>query len=201
MFDYRESVFKTTRKQQYIVLAVEFCLSKEFSPVLEYPGLVGVLNKQDTHKAEFTKTRIEMKPKPNAHELAQAVISLRQSKLPDPKCIPNVGSFFKNPVIESTHYKRLLEKFPSMPCYSQKSKSAKTRYKIPAAWLIDTCGWKGKQYERVGVHNQQALVLINPQKQALVKILNLANLISSDVSKRFSIELELEPQLLSPKLI
>ena len=188
-FSYRESVFKkSTHKKKYVILAVEFKLSTRFSPVLEYPALKSIVEQtlDDEGKDLLPKT------------LAQIVIDMRNSKLPDPSEIPNAGSFFKNPVVDSLLFVELQKKYPTIPSFSIATDDGREsdKLKIPAAWLIDQCGWKGKYLNKVGVHEHQALVIVNPEYQNVSSVLELAETIKKDVLAKFTIELQVEPQQL-----
>jgi len=175
-FAYRSSIFKTN-KNRFIVLSVQFHLSKSPKLNCTYPAL-----------GEFlSESKLALTP----HNIAQAVRDIRQSKLPQPEQIPNVGSFFKNPIIDKNQYRGLKQELPELVAYAHGN-----AYKVAAGWLIDHSGWKGKNMFGVAVHDKQALVLTNPNKQSLKNVLQLATAIQSDVYKRFDIRLEVEPQVL-----
>ena len=176
-FDYRSSLFKTHQKGKYLICAVTFELQKKpHQPVLSYAGL---------------KSRFENK-NPTIQQVAEAVIEIRQSKLPDPKLLGNGGSFFKNPVVKESVYKALKLKFTTLPCYP----SGKGQVKIPAAWLIDYLGYKGRQFGQAGVHQNQALVLVNLGEAKGSEILKLAENIQKEVKSYFGITLEMEVNIL-----
>ncbi len=132
--------------------------------------------------AELAQKGIE---KPGIRDIASAVIAIRSRKLPNPEEIGNSGSFFKNPVIEDNKYQELLARFPDLPSY----RVDKGQYKIPAAWLIDQCGFKGKRFGDAGVHQNQALVLVNHGNASGNEILNLAKKIQAEVASNFGIQL------------
>lgn len=174
-FGYRESFFKRKGKDQYIITSVTFQLNKKANLNASYGAIQEVL----------TAKQIE---NPTAKDISNAVIEIRQSKLPDPKEIGNAGSFFKNPEIATKHFLVLKKVYPSMPGYTL------TEYltKVPAGWLIEQCGWKGFRKDDLGVHAKQALVLVN-YKQALgVEIYNLSTQILESVKNKFDIVLERE---------
>jgi UDP-N-acetylmuramate dehydrogenase len=177
-FSYRESIFKQAFKDQYIITSVTFKLSKIAQPHLTYPAL------QDYFAGEDL-TAI------TPEQVSQAVIHIRQSKLPDPQHIPNVGSFFKNPIISLELYQKLVSEYSQLPSYPVSD----TQRKLPAAWLIDQAGWKGKELNGVVVHHQQALVLTNPKKLTGDVVLLLARAIQDSVKDRFAIDLEIEPRV------
>lgn len=177
-FAYRDSIFKHTFKDKYIITSVTFKLSKIAETNLTYPALQEYFSGEDL-------TTI------TPEEVSQAVINIRQSKLPDPEQIPNVGSFFKNPVIDQLRFEKLIKQYPKMPSYP----AGDNHRKLAAAWLIDQTGWKGKEFNGVAVHSQQALVLTNPNKLTGRAILDLANAIQKSVKDQFAIDLEIEPRV------
>ncbi len=175
---YRDSIFKHALAGRFIITEIGLRLRKQFAPVLTYPAL---------------REALQGKSKPDAAQVERAVRSIRQSKLPDPTTLPNAGSFFKNPVISATQLANLLALHPQMPHFA-----AGDGAKLPAAWLLDQCGWKGRRIGAVGVHEQQALVLVSylePPAQAgrADELLGLAEAIKDDVAARFGVTLELEP--------
>ena len=176
-YEYRNSIFKHKFKNKYVITHVTYGLSKIFAPVLEYGNIKQVLG---TNIKNLT-----------AIELRDAIIKIRKDKLPDTNEFGNAGSFFKNPVISVEKYKQLLETYPDIPHYS-----VVTGEKIPAGWLIEKCGWKGKQTGRVGVHDKQALVLINLGGATGSEILSLCNSICNDVFERFGIRIEPEVNII-----
>ncbi len=174
-FGYRESFFKRKGKDQYIITSVTFQLNKKANLNASYGAIQEVL----------TAKQIE---NPTAKDISNAVIEIRQSKLPDPKEIGNAGSFFKNPEIATKHFLVLKKVYPSMPGYTL----TESLTKVPAGWLIEQCGWKGFRKDDLGVHAKQALVLVN-YKQALgAEIYNLSTQILESVKNKFDIVLERE---------
>jgi UDP-N-acetylmuramate dehydrogenase len=173
-FGYRESCFKQSLNGRVLITSVEFILSKVPDVKVSYAPL----NKMS-----------EQKGLPTPSELAQWVIEVRKTKLPDPKELPNAGSFFKNPVVSLLEFDKLIERFPSMPNYPQKN-----GVKLPAGWLIDQLGYKGKVFGLVSVHKLQALVLVN-QGGTGKDVIAAANQICKAVVGHYGIELEQEPRL------
>jgi len=174
MLDYRESIFKRALKGKYIILNATFRLSK--NPVLNTSyGLI---------REELESMNV---PEPGILSVRNAVISIRRRKLPDPAEIGNAGSFFKNPVIPNDQFELLKAKFPGIPSYAQEQ-----GIKIPAAWMIEQCGWKGKRFGDAGVHIHQPLILVNFGNATGAEILNLARQIRESVIERFGIELSTE---------
>ncbi|MER1968472.1 UDP-N-acetylmuramate dehydrogenase [Castellaniella sp. GW247-6E4] len=177
-FAYRDSLFKRAGAGRWLILAVRFRLPKVWHPVLDYPDL-------RTHPAlaggEAT---------PGA--VFDAVCDIRRRKLPDPALLGNAGSFFKNPVVPAVRAEALRERFPGLPAYGQPD----GRVKLAAGWLIEQAGWKGRRLGPVGMHERQALVLVNHGGAAAADVLRLARAVCEDVRARFGVELEREPVLL-----
>ncbi len=174
-FGYRQSIFKNKLKDKYIITAVSLKLSKH--PILNtsYGAIEEILASEGITS-------------PTIKEVSQAVIKIRQSKLPDPTEIGNAGSFFKNPTIGAIDYEGLKAEYPEIPGYEQPNNAVK----VPAGWLIENCGWKGKTLGEIGVHKNQALVLVNYGNGKGVDLKNLALDIQQSVSEKFGIELEME---------
>ena len=173
-FSYRDSLFKQ-QPGRYVITRVRLKLSRIRPLQLDYQDLKDYFSGQDI--SHLTPS-----------DVAQGVMAVRRRKLPDPAQIPNAGSFFKNPVIPIAQWHRLKDKHPQAVGYPQP-----TVAKVAAAWLIDQCGWKGYRDSKVGVHSQQALVLVNHSDGSGQDVLNLADRIRADVQSRFGIELEMEP--------
>lgn len=175
MFGYRESVFKSTYKDQFIVLSVTFKLSTEVKINSSY-GAIG-----DVLKAKNISS-------PSIKDISDAVIEIRSSKLPDPKEIGNAGSFFKNPEIDTHLYEKIKTSYPEIPSYP----TGTNLVKIPAGWLIEKAGWKGKTLGSYGVHKNQALVLVNYGGAKGKEIKQLASDIQADVFAKFGVVLHNE---------
>jgi UDP-N-acetylmuramate dehydrogenase len=179
-FGYRNSVFKQELKGQYIITSVVFELSRYDHSLKTNYGAI---------EAELQNSAIET---PTIQDVSKAVISIRNSKLPDPKIIGNSGSFFKNPVISYSKFEVLQNQFPQIQHY----KVSVDAIKIPAGWLIDTAGFKGKTFGNFGVHSKQALVLVNYGGASGKDILNLSQQIQKAVKYIFDIDLETEVNIL-----
>ncbi len=175
-FGYRESVFKKVGKGRYILLEVTFKLTtKNHQLKTEYGAI----------KTELEKMKIFT---PSIQDVSKAVIAIRQSKLPDPKVIGNAGSFFKNPSISLVQFETLKQENPEIPGYQNGD-----LVKIPAAWLIEQCGWKGVQIGNVACHQLQPLVIVNFTGKATGKeIYDFSTKIISSVNEKFQIPLERE---------
>lgn len=176
-FGYRDSIFKGLLRDCCVITAVEMTLRRSEQPNLSYAALA------DYVKAEGREV--------TASEVHQAVVELRRARLPDPALMPNVGSFFKNPVVTAAQAEALANENPSMPVFLLADGSRK----IPAAWLIEACGWKGYTQSGVGVHGGHALVLINQGSNSGSAVLDLAARIQQSVRRRFGCELEIEPRV------
>jgi len=172
-YGYRSSIFKNELKGKYIITSVLFRLDKKPKFKLNYQHL----------EEEVLKCG-----EVNLQTIRQTIIAVRESKLPDPKVLGNAGSFFMNPIIAKTLFVSLQEKYPNIPHYVV----SETEEKVPAGWLIDQCGWKGKQIGRAGVHDKQALVLVNLGGATGAEIVHLAEQIQSSVKETFGIELRPE---------
>ena len=179
-FGYRDSYFKGVGKGRYIITSVNLLLSKKNHKLRTSYGAI---------EAELQRNGIGQ---PTIRDVSRAVINIRQSKLPDPAVLGNSGSFFKNPVLEAADFKRFSEAHPEAPSYP----AAADTFKVPAGWLIEQCGFKGKRIGDAGVHQQQALVLVNYGNASGQEILDLARMIQQAVEKRFGIGLVPEVNIL-----
>ena len=178
-FDYRYSVFKGPQKGKYIISSVSLKLKSSMEVNTSYGAIRTMLN--DWGIAE-----------PTPKDVSKAVIHIRQSKLPDPAKIGNAGSFFKNPVISKDQYDHLKKEFGEIPGYTQPN----NQVKIPAAWLIEQNGWKGKTLGNIGVNPKQPLVLVNYGDGKGEELKQLAYSILDSVKDRFGIELEPEVNII-----
>lgn len=178
-FGYRESIFKKSHKGKYVITSVTFKLDKKPTFNVSYGAI------KDTLK-EMGVSELSIKA------ISDAVISIRQSKLPDPAVIGNAGSFFKNPEVEKIDFEGLKAEFPGIPGYQLPS----NKVKIPAAWLIEQAGWKGKTFDQIGVHKNQPLVLVNYGEGKGADLRDLAFKIKASVSQKFGIELTPEVNII-----
>ncbi|MEK6477140.1 UDP-N-acetylmuramate dehydrogenase [Catalinimonas sp. 4WD22] len=183
-FGYRESVFKHILKGKYIITHVTLRLSKQPEINTTYGAIEETLKEMRAQEGYEARTPIE--------EVSEAVIRIRKSKLPDPLKIGNAGSFFKNPVIDATKFESLQQAYPQVPGY----KLADDRVKVPAGWLIEQCGWKGKKVGNTGIHNQQALVLVNHGQAQGNEVITLAMQIKDSVWEKFGIEITPEVNII-----
>lgn len=174
-FGYRESVFKHELKGQYAIVSVTFRLSK--TPVfrLDYGDIRRTLDEMGVQD-------------PSIRVVSEAVVRIRRSKLPDPAEIGNAGSFFKNPEIPRAQFERLKIRYPELPGYPAPADLVK----VPAGWLIEQAGWKGRRLGAVGVHDRQALVLVNYGGGTGLEIKDLAEKVQASVEEKFGIRLSVE---------
>jgi UDP-N-acetylmuramate dehydrogenase len=179
-FGYRESVFKRRLKNQYFIFSVSFKLQKKPISHIDYGDI----------KLRLSECGIEPE-KASIKDISDAIIFIRQSKLPDPKVLGNSGSFFKNPTVTKEHFAKLQEKYPDIKGFDQTN-----GIKIPAAWLIEKRGWKGKRVGNTGSHEKQALVLVNYGQANGPEVWQLAQSIISDISTHFQIDLEPEVNII-----
>lgn len=178
-YSYRYSRFKDEWKDRFAITHVTYKLSNEFLPRLDYGNILAELDKRGI------KT-------PNARQLRNIIIDIRNEKLPDPKVTGNAGSFFKNPVVPKEKYEELVARYGSVPHYTVDEQHEK----IPAGWMIDKCGWKGKSLGTAGVHPRQALVLVNNGGAKGEDILHLCNVIKKDVKDEFGIDINPEVNII-----
>ena len=172
-FGYRTSVFKTTLKGKYVITSVQFQLTKKKHKLKTSYGAI---------QEELGSKTVTPK------SISEAVISIRERKLPDPKVIGNSGSFFKNPIIKEEEFKILQKKYPNLPFYETDN----SEVKIPAGWLIESLGYKGYKKGDAGVHKDQALVLVNHGNASGHEILELSQELQKKVKETFNIDLEIE---------
>lgn len=175
-FGYRESIFKHEVKDQYIITSVTYKLTKRNHKINTSYGDI---------TAELAKNNIT---NPSLKDVSNAVIAIRQSKLPDPKELGNSGSFFKNPILLKSDFEKIHQKFPEMKYYD----ISETEVKIPAGWLIEQAGFKGKRFGDAGIHKNQALVLVNYGNATGQEILAISKDIQKTVFEKFGIHIEAE---------
>jgi len=170
-FGYRDSYFKNEGKGKYVITSVNLRLTKSNHTLNSTYGAI---------EAQLEKDSVN---DPSIKDISNAVIAIRQSKLPDPTELGNSGSFFKNPVVSKSEFEKFSTAHPEAPFY----KVSEENYKIPAGWLIEQSGYKGKRFGDAGVHKNQALVLVNHGNASGEEVLNLAYEIINSVNKKFGI--------------
>ena len=179
-FGYRESVFKNEVKDQYIITSVVFKLTKRNHKInISYGDIASELEKNNITT-------------PTLKDVSTTVIAIRQSKLPDPKVLGNSGSFFKNPIVLKSDFEKINQKFPEMKFYE----ISETEVKVPAGWLIEQAGFKGKRYGDAGIHKNQALVLVNYGSATGQEILNVSKEIQDTIFRTFGISIEAEVNII-----
>jgi len=178
-YSYRQSRFKQDWKNRYLIIRVMYGLSRTFTPHLDYGNI----------RAELEKKGIQ---EPTAQQLRDVIIDIRNAKLPDPKVMGNAGSFFMNPIVSREKYEALAATYENMPHYPVDAEHEK----IPAGWMIDQCGWKGKKMGRAGVHDKQALVLVNCGGAKGEEIVALCKQIQHDVKAKFGIDIHPEVNII-----
>lgn len=176
-FGYRDSIFKHELKGKYLITRVYFKLSTKPKLSLEYGSLKEEMNMEGTHSLSNVR---------------KVVINSRENKLPDPKLIGNAGSFFKNPYVDTVFAEKLKSEYPTLPVFQDNSGGTK----IAAGWLIEKCGWKGKRIGDAGVHDKQALIIINHGNATGKELYDLSELIRTSVFERFGINLEREVEVI-----
>ncbi len=174
-FGYRDSIFKNELKGKVFITQVNFKLSKKHVLNIAYGAIQQILEKWEIRN-------------PSIHDVSKAVIHIRRSKLPDPAAIGNAGSFFKNPELELKHYNQLQKEFPGIVAYPLEN----GKIKVPAGWLIERAGWKGKRFGDAGCHERQALVLVNFGNASGTQIKALSEEIKKSVMQKFGVVLNSE---------
>lgn len=179
-FGYRESIFKNEEKDRFIVLSVTFKLTRNNHKINTSYGAI---------ETELARLNIS---NPTIKDVSNAVIAIRQSKLPDPKELGNSGSFFKNPVISKTEFEKIHSQYPEMPHYVVSD----SEVKVPAGWLIEQAGFKGKRFGDAGIHQHQALVLVNYGNATGKEILAVSQNIQKTIFEKFGIAIEAEVNII-----
>lgn len=176
-YAYRNSVFKRPDMKSFFVTHVTFALNKAEQYTLNYGTI---------------RQELEKYPQIDLATVRQVIVSIRESKLPDPKVLGNAGSFFMNPIVTRTKYETLLQEYPSMPSYQVDA----THVKIPAGWMIEQCGWKGKSLGNAAVHDKQALVLVNCVGATGADIVALSDAVRAAVREKFGVEIHPEVNMI-----
>ena len=179
-FGYRESIFKNEAKDKFIITSVVYKLTKRNHKINTSYGDIA---------AQLSNKNIQI---PTLKDVSNAVIAIRQSKLPDPKELGNSGSFFKNPILLKTDFEKIQKQFPAMKYYEV----SETQVKVPAGWLIEQAGFKGKRFGDAGIHKNQALVLVNYGNATGQEILDVSKKIQETVFKTFGIHIEAEVNII-----
>lgn len=178
-YGYRQSHFKQAWRNRYLITYVSYQMHTVFEPHLDYGNIRAELERQGIHQ-------------PTAQQMRQTIIDIRNAKLPDPKVMGNAGSFFMNPIVSREKYEHLATQYADMPHYVVDD----SHEKIPAGWLIEQCEWKGKTMGRAGVHDKQALVLVNRGGATGQEIVSLCQAIQHDVKEKFGIDIHPEVNMI-----
>ncbi|MEI6576542.1 MAG: UDP-N-acetylmuramate dehydrogenase [Bacteroidota bacterium] len=177
-FGYRDSYFKDEGRNRFLIISVTLRLTKNPRIKSDYPAITAEMNRLNIQE-------------PRISDVRDAIVSIRTSKLPDPFVLGNAGSFFKNPSVTEMQYHAIQKDFPEIVSYKNGD-----HYKLAAGWMIEQCGWKGKRVGDAGVHEKQALVLVNYGNSTGLQILNLAQNIQESVRERFGVILEMEVNII-----
>ena len=180
---YRDSIFKGPLHGRCVITEIGLRLLRDADPVVDYPSLRHHLAQQEQLNA------------PTPEQVFDAVCDIRRQRLPDPALLGNAGSFFKNPRVSRAHYRRLCRRYPGLPAFELPG--AADAVKVPAAWLIEQMGWKGRRIGAVGVHERQALVLVNHGGATGAEIMSLAQKIMQDIEAEFGIALQPEVRIIA----
>lgn len=184
-YSYRQSRFKHEWRNKYLIVYVTYRLSRQFNPELDYGNIRSRLEQMGIDVAELT-----------AAQLRDAIIDIRQQKLPDPEVMGNAGSFFMNPIVDPETFQRLRAAHPDLHYFEVSGSDGLPAYKIPAGWMIDQCGWKGRALGRVAVYDKQALILVNRGGATGQEVVSLMHAVQHDVKKTFGLDLKPEVNIL-----
>jgi UDP-N-acetylmuramate dehydrogenase len=179
-YSYRHSRFKAEWRNRYLITYVTYRLSRTFMPRIDYGNIRQVLAERQIDEDRVT-----------APQLRQAIIDIRRAKLPDPAEVGNAGSFFMNPVVDRATFEQLRSRFADLRYFEHGD-----QYKIPAGWLIDQCGWKGRSLGKAGVHDKQALVLVNRGGAKGADVVALMQAIQHDVEQKYGLRIEPEVNII-----
>lgn len=184
-FGYRDSIFKHEAKGRYIITSITFLLSLESPDVPQYPGVAEYLAKNEIRKASL-------------QDIRKAIISIRASKLPDPKDIASVGSFFKNPIVSKEKGTQLKNDYPVLAVFpvDETDSTGSPQAKVGAGSLIDTLGWKGKSFGKISIYKGNAMVLVNEGGATKAELMDVVEKIVAEVNNKYKIVLEMEPELI-----
>ena len=184
-YSYRQSRFKHEWKDQYLITYVTYRLSRQFKPELDYGNIRSRLEQLGIDEAKLT-----------AAQLRDIIIDIRRQKLPDPEVTGNAGSFFMNPIVDAATFQQLKAAHPNLHYFEVSGADGQPAYKIPAGWMIDQCGWKGRSLGRAGVYDKQALILVNRGGATGQEVVDLMHAIQHDVKETFGLDLKPEVNIL-----
>ncbi len=184
-YSYRQSKFKHEWKNKYIVVYVTYQLHRAFKPELDYGNIRSQLAASGIEESQLT-----------GEILRDIIIDIRQSKLPDPAVKGNAGSFFMNPIVDGAEFERLKASHPDLRYFEVPQPDGGMKYKIPAGWMIDQCGWKGKSLGRAAVYDKQALILVNNGGASGKEVVELMKAVQKDVHDKFGLEINPEVNII-----
>lgn len=184
-YSYRQSKFKHEWKNRYLMLYVTYQLSRTFNPVLDYGNVRRQLEIRGIDESRLT-----------GESLRDTIIEIRQSKLPDPAVMGNAGSFFMNPIVDATTFEHIRATHAGLRFFEMPQPDGTLRYKIPAGWMIEQCGWKGRSLGRAGVYNKQALILVNHGGATGKEVVDLMHSIQKDVKDKFGLDIKPEVNII-----
>ena len=184
-YSYRQSKFKHEWKNKYLILYVTYQLSRAFRPELDYGNVRKQLEAKGIAESQLT-----------GENLRETIVEIREAKLPDPMVLGNAGSFFMNPIVDVATFERLKTEHADLRFFEMPQADGTMKYKIPAGWMIDQCGWKGRSLGKVGVYEKQALILVNHGGAKGEDVVNLMHAVQHDVKEKFGLDIKPEVNII-----
>ena len=184
-YSYRQSKFKHEWKNKYLILYVTYQLSRAFRPELDYGNVRKQLEAKGIAESQLT-----------GENLRETIVEIREAKLPDPMVLGNAGSFFMNPIVDAATFERLKTEHADLRFFEMPQADGTMKYKIPAGWMIDQCGWKGRSLGKVGVYEKQALILVNHGGAKGEDVVNLMHAVQHDVKEKFGLDIKPEVNII-----
>ena len=184
-YSYRQSKFKHEWKNKYLILYVTYQLSRAFRPELDYGNVRKQLEAKGITESQLT-----------GENLRETIVEIREAKLPDPMVLGNAGSFFMNPIVDAATFAKLKTEHADLRFFEMPQADGTMKYKIPAGWMIDQCGWKGRSLGKVGVYEKQALILVNHGGAKGEDVVNLMHAVQHDVKEKFGLDIKPEVNII-----
>ena len=184
-YSYRQSKFKHEWKNKYLILYVTYQLSRAFRPELDYGNVRKQLEVKGITESQLT-----------GENLRETIVEIREAKLPDPMVLGNAGSFFMNPIVDAATFEKLKAEHDDLRFFEMPQADGTMKYKIPAGWMIDQCGWKGRSLGKVGVYEKQALILVNHGGAKGEDVVNLMHAVQHDVKEKFGLDIKPEVNII-----
>lgn len=184
-YSYRQSKFKHEWKNRYLILYVTYQLSRAFQPELDYGNVRKQLEAKGITESQLT-----------GEQLRETIIEIREAKLPDPLLLGNAGSFFMNPIVDAETFEKLKTAHSDLRFFEMPQADGTMKYKIPAGWMIDQCGWKGRSLGKAGVYDKQALILVNHGGARGEDVVKLMKAVQHDVKEKFGLEIKPEVNII-----